>query len=155
MFAIDGTSGKLLWSKPTPDFEVYKYEDALTGVKDNTVLAWGFGFQETCGKDLNSFAFAKLHLDTAKAELIACIPKETVVHFKPDMAAFSHTNARLATASGNAFTGAMQLLVFDAATGKTVLSTDLKGLLLELPVSTDAPFAEVWGIAYLPPVPEA
>jgi hypothetical protein len=75
--------GEFLWSKQTTQFEVYKYEDALaypTGVDtDGTVLAWVFGFQKTCGKDLNSFAFARVHLATATAKLVACIAKKDVV----------------------------------------------------------------------------
>ena len=152
LFAIDAKTGKLLSSKPMPTFTVYKYEDALDGVAaDGTVLAWGFGFQETCGKDLNSFAFARVHLANATASLLGCIPKKDVVHFNPAMGGFSHDNSRFATASGNPEVGEMQLLVFDASKGATTLNTDLKGLPRALGASADAPFVAVWGLAHMPP----
>ena len=154
MFAINATTGAFLWSKKTPEFEVYKYEDALaypTGVdKDGTVLAWVFGFQKTCGKDLNSFAFARVHLATATAKLIACISKKDVVHYNPNMAGFSHDNTRFATGSGNPYTGSMQLLVFDAKTGKTILDSSLPTLPAALGVSKDAPFATLWAMSHMP-----
>ena len=154
MFAINATTGEFLWSKKTPDFEVYKYEDALAypnGVdKDGTVLAWVFGFQKTCGKDLNSFAFARVHLATATAKLIACIPKKDVVHYNPNMAGFSHDNTRFATGSGNPYTGSMQLLVFDTKTGKTILDSSLPTLPAALGVAKDAPFAALWAMSHMP-----
>ena len=114
------------------------------------MLAWGFSFQETCGKDINAYAFARVHLATAKASLVA---KDAIVHFNPSMGAFSHDNRHFATSSGNAQGAGMQLLVFEAATGAVVLNSDLKGLTRALGVSDDAPFAAVWGIAHMPPPP--
>ena len=42
----------------------------------------------------------------------------------------------------------MQLLVFDTATGSTVLNSKLEGLKEALGVTADAPFVAVWGIAF-------
>merc|ERR1712159_383323 len=151
MFAVNASTGELLWSKRTPEFTAYKYEDALTGVRaDGTVLAWGFGFQDKCGHDLNSFAFARVHLASGTAELVACIPKKSTVHFNPSMGGVSHDNSRFATGSGNPNTGSMQLLVFDATSGETILSSDLAGLPTALGVSKDAPFAAVWALSHMP-----
>jgi len=149
MFAVNATTGKLVSSKRTSKWVAYKYEDMLQGVsQDGTVLAWVF--HEDCGNDLNSFAFARVHLETASAELISCISKDDVVHFNPNMGGFTHDNTRFATASGNPYTGSMQLLVFDVATGKTVLNSDLKGLPEALGVKMDeAPFVAVWGLAHM------
>jgi len=153
LFAINATSGDLLSSKATKDWVAYKYEDALGGVsEDGTVLAWVFGFQDVCGKDLNSYAFARVHLQSASAELISCISKDDVVHMNPNMGGFTHDNKLFATASGNPYAGSMQLLVFDVQSGKTVLNTDLKGLPEALGVKMDeAPFVDVWGLAHMPP----
>ena len=152
LFAVNASTGELLSSKPMETFVAYKYEDALHGVAaDGTVMAWGFGFQETCGKDLNSFAFARVHLATATPKLVACIPKEPTVHYNPSMGGFSHDNARFATGSGNPETGSMQLLVYNTSSGENILNTNLTGLTAALPVSSDAPFAAVWGIAHMPP----
>lgn len=151
LFAINATTGEFISSKRTKEWVAYKYEDALDGVKDDTVLAWVFGFQETCGKDLNAYAFAKVHLPTGSAELIACISKDDHVHYNPNMGGFSHDNAIFATGSGNPYTGSMQLLAFDTKTGKTVLNSDLKNLPKDLGVNLDeAPFVMVWGMAHMP-----
>jgi len=152
MFSINASTGELLSSIQTKEWEAYKYEDAVGGVAaDGTVLAWVFGFQETCGKDLNSYAFAKVHLPTASAKLISCISKSDTVHYNPNMGGFSHDNAYFSTGSGNPYTGSMQLLVFETQTGKTILNSDLKGLPKALGVNLDeAPFVAVWGLAHMP-----
>ena len=55
-------------------------------------------------------------------------------------------------ASGNPETGEMQVLVFDVATGRTLLDSKLLGLKLLLGVSNIAPFVQVWGVSQLPDV---
>ncbi len=103
------------------------------------------------GPDRRSFAFARVHLESGTAKLVSCIDKDVTVHYKPGNGGFTHDNTRFATASGNPYAGSMQLLVFDVATGKTVLSTDLKGLPEALGVKMDeAPFVMVWGVAHMP-----
>lgn len=156
LFAINSTTGELLSSKAlrhglAGNFQVYRYMDGPVAA-DGTVLAWGFGFQDTCGHNLNSFAFARVHLATATPTRIACADQSATVHMKPEMGAFSSDGTRFAFAAGDSVeTGLRQLLVYETATGKLILNSDLKALPKALGVSSDAPFFAIWGLAHMPP----
>lgn len=130
-----------------------RYADAPVG-PDGTVLAWGFGFQDACGKTLNSYAFAKVHLATATATRLACIDqKAATIHKSPEMSAFSHDGSRFAFATGDSIeTGLRQMLVYEPQTGKLLLDSKLEGLPRALGVSPEAPFFAVWGLAHMPSV---
>lgn len=155
MFSINSTTGELLASKPTPKFQVYHYEDALaTGgstAQDGTVLAWAFMDEcgEKGGEGGNSYGFARVHLATATYKKLVCLQKGVVVHQNPNQGGFSHDNKRFATASGNAYTGEMQLLVFDVETGNKVIESSLPTLKKALKVSDVTPFIKVWGAAHM------
>ena len=151
LFAINSTTGALLSSKPFDEFTVYRYADGPIS-SDGTVLAWGFGFQDTCGETLQSYAFARVDLSNGAAKLVACIEQTEAskVHKSPEMAAFSPDQKRLAFATGDAIeTGLRQLLVFEVATGKLLLSSKLEGLPTALGVSATTPNFAVWALAHM------
>lgn len=107
-----------------------------------------------CAHGPDSYGFARVHLETATFTKVACIgaaePKGAVVRESPSSGGFSHDNARFATASGNGHSGKLQLLVFDAATGRKVLESGLPLLGLALGVSPIVPVIKVWGVAHMP-----
>jgi hypothetical protein len=94
----------------------------------------------------NSFAFGRVNLAAATAELIACIPKTVTVHEAEWIAHFNDAGTLLATASGDTEVGSAQLLVFDTRTAGVVLETSLDGLAKALG-AYEGLFA-VWAVAF-------
>ena len=95
------------------------------------------------------FGFARVRLDEGTASLISCINETTSVHTTPNYGAFDPERKTFVAASGNPETGEMQVVLFDVATGKTLLDTPLTGLKAKLGVSNVAPFVQVWGVSQL------
>ena len=153
LFSINSTSGQLLGSRKTSAFTAYRFADQQPIAADGTVLAWGFGFQDKCGKTLDSYAFARVELATAKSTLVACIDQAAAqVHKSPEMAAFSHDGATFAFATGDSIeTGNQQLLVFNTTDGALLLNNGLEKLPQALGVSTIMPFFAIRGLAHMPP----
>ena len=90
--------------------------------------------------------FAFLHVDIASASIVSNVsrvPKSVVVHTTPEKSIFSPDGAYLVQASGNAYTGVMQLLVFDVASGQAVTNSNIPGLKEALGVAAEAPFISV------------
>ena len=162
LFSINSTTGTFIESKKMTNFEVYHYEDFANTTDDKgDVVAWVF--HEDCGQvngeerggsnNLDSYGFARVNLGQGTARVISCInTTSTIVHTTPDYSAFDSTLSTFVAASGNPETGEMQVLVFDVATGKTLLDSKLLGLKLLLGVSNIAPFVQVWGVSQLPDV---
>jgi hypothetical protein len=94
--------------------------------------------------------FAFIHVDIATSSIaanISRIPSSVVVHTTPEKSRFSSDGVHLAQASGSAYTGAIQLLVFDVASGNAVVNTDVPGLKQALGVAAEAPFISVRFVA--------
>ena len=90
--------------------------------------------------------YAFIHVDIASSSIVANIsriPPSTIVHTTPTTSAFSPDGLHLAQASGSAYTGALQLLLFDVASGRPLLNTDVPGLKQALGVAQDSPFISV------------
>lgn len=90
--------------------------------------------------------YAFMHVDIASSSIVANIsrvPPSVVVRTTPENSIFSSDGLHLAQASGNAYTGVLQVLVFDVATGHAVLDTDVPGLKESLGVAKDSPFISV------------
>lgn len=153
LYAINSTTGALLSSRPMPHFQVYSFAEGSEAA-DGTLLAWGFGFQDVCGKTLDSYAFARVHLPSGTATRLACIDQSAAtIHKSPEMGAFSQSDggARFAFATGDDVeTGLRQLLVFNTSSGQLLLNTKLDALPKKLGVSPILPIWGVWGIAHMP-----
>lgn len=90
--------------------------------------------------------FAFLHVDISTSSIVANIsriPKAVIVHTTPEKSVFSPDGSHLAQASGSAYTGAVQLLVFDVASGQAVVNSDIPGLKEALGVAAESPFISV------------
>ena len=102
-----------------------------------------FNFSQT------KFHDSIIHVDIASSSIVANIsrvPPSVVVRTTPQNSIFSSDGLHLAQASGNAYTGVLQVLVFDVATGHAVLDTDVPGLKEVLGVAKDSPFISVSGV---------
>lgn len=90
--------------------------------------------------------YAFIHVDIASSSIVANISRvspSVVVHTTPENSIFSSDGLHLAQASGSAYTGVLQVLVFDVATGHAVVDTDVPGLKEVLGVAKDSPFISV------------
>ncbi len=90
--------------------------------------------------------FAFLHVDIASSSIVANIsrvPPAVVLHTTPEKSVFTADGAFLAQASGNAYTGALQLLVLDVATGQALVNSAIPGLKQALGVADESPFISV------------
>lgn len=126
LLAIDGTTGQVKDLKFT-NYTVYKYSHFSTPSQDG-MLAFVEGFDELCAHPDNNFLFARVNFSTAVATPIACIQRNETIHMNEWISSFSLDGSLLAQSSGDAEGTKSQLLVFDTATGKTVLETQLQGL---------------------------
>ena len=90
--------------------------------------------------------YAFIHVDIASSSIVANIsrvPSSVIVHTTPETSIFTSDGLHLAQASGNAYTGDTQLLVFDVASGQAVVNSNLPGLKEALGVAKDSPFISV------------
>jgi len=124
LLAINSRTGALINATYTPDFTVYKYAQQA---EQRNVFSWVFGFVDTCQDPYNDFAFASVTLDAGTAKLVNCIQHNVTVHMDEWITSFSTDDSLLATGSGDAEATA-QLLIFETATGKARINSNLTGL---------------------------
>jgi hypothetical protein len=147
---IDASSGQLLNATGPNAYVAYAYmplpadkATALVWAHDCLSTAAAAAARPRAAPDCN---FAFLHVDIASSSIVANIsrvPPAVVVHTTPEKSVFSADGAFLAQASGNAYTGALQLLVFDVATGEALVNSAIPGLKQALGVADESPFISV------------
>jgi hypothetical protein len=160
LLTIDGSSGEVLNATGPNAWVAYAYmplaaDRALVWAHDCiSVPAAAAAFAHSSGAPPRAASpasaadcnFAFLHVDISTSSIVANIsriPKTVIVHTTPEKSAFSSDGLHLAQASGNAYTGAMQLLVFDVASGQAVVNSDIPGLKEALGVAAESPFISV------------
>jgi hypothetical protein len=160
---IDGSSGEVLNATGPNAWVAYAYMplaadpgralvwahdcvDAGAAAVAASLLAIGAPPPAALPASASDCNFAFLHVDIATSSIVANIsriPKAVVVHTTPEKSVFSPDGAHLAQASGSAYTGALQLLVFDVSSGQAVMNSNIPGLKEALGVATESPFVSV------------
>jgi hypothetical protein len=99
----------------------------------------------TNSNNTQDFWFGELNLATAKSRVISCIDANLVIQEDEWIGAFDSSRTRFAT--GSRYAQTTELLVFDVASGKVTLNTDLSGLAAAL--KTKLGMYWIWAVEWI------
>lgn len=147
LIEIDAETGALGATTPTPDYTMYNVARPVGGSGGTSVLAFVEGFRAQCPSQEGSYAFATVDLTTANATLVACADPSVVIETAPWTSSFSLDNTLLAQANGNAETGELHLVIFDAATGAALVDSKLPGVPETLGAASK--LVDIWAVEWV------